>query len=1458
MKNPSYDKRNDYDFQINDVDFVVPPTSISVHKEGLNYSIKSLRTKSSVKLASGNGIYHVQVNITVPPQELLSLHRLICQVKNNPFVYVKNAFLKDSLEIETGERTRNSNNIFFTLMGLNINNHPASPKSFIVELDLRYFNNKPYIENLEFFEDVKYGNFSVAGINASKGEKKLYSRVSDPKESKIYVRYSNYLQTEYLKKYFNINSNEHLYKETAMQLAQGKIRLDKVAEKESIIKAMYELSEETIVRTRSFINIKLDPDLESAIETIIKHKQDDKDKKGLAELINQKKGIIDTKLAIEKYENKSKFESPEILLDPNGDKISKEEITKATNGNALYDFIRYGKVEYLSENEQGIYEFKVMGEIKDEGGKNCPFIFLPAKMTLKSVNENSIEFMTTENEIFIIGKVENSSLNIFQHYRKHLRRQVNAGSPIAIFSDKETFTIKISKTLFNKLPYGKKIEEYKKAENKKAKKNIEKFKVLDRFISENFQPYIDRKFMSNNVYEAIVDINFRDYIDYRKEDEVYAKYDSNTVITGVNGSLRHITPSIPILGQETPTHQFLGSMEPSYQISFIGKGNFVTKRMPDSFLNLEKVRQDSQANAKAFSEIPDAANFAISSLITKLLGSYEASAAGGSLIRYGSGEVRHMKDKFNFSVNSMSTFTVEGQPNTYGLNMHFQETRSYKEEEIRPAYTNYAFGQNLSAEFFNEAMGTQIQVKEAEVEEFKALTYKKSEPLKVKKKTVTPQTRTVENSEDYKWMAWKTKYITADDWYSRPKKYDNNPKNVNDLKEDGREISIPLDKEMAKVKKYFVDKNYEGDLWKEPKKAPYSKLGSIKKESQDFVNPDYTAFALCKTVSLILDYLNILYPEVEITKNVRRNFNSTLRINSNINFVASRGNHKIGSAIDLKFRGINATEAGIYIYLMQRLGYIPDYLNKGRSGVFLGMGFYGSKTHLNRIKDGGYNYLHLDLNAKPISKFVIEDNGTQNVFHVPVVWRNSLRSWAYENYYFNQKSDSNGLYNSKPHIGHILGRMKRREDIDKNTYADNLLKPFGFETMKTYRERLEAAHEKLIGSKPTVPEGKNLINFWETKLKKIVSEQENIDINNLELNLPSNHEYGANFTIATNVKYMPINLNSEDATNKNWYPASTIKFVAAIGCVYNLITNHNAYNVDDINLIFTTNNKRQETKSLKTILEKAIKESDNDSYSLSVAIATHKYISNELLEGNSIVIRRPFGRGFNGKGSLKYTREKSRWKGYADIIVRDSSGSEISKIDYNSKSHENSTISSRGSSEGTVEDFTKFMMEFIDDIHPEEVFGKINEEEYTSVEKNKQLIEFLKSCLAADKSHYQTNTAEQIKGDLQNKLKYSILNYSGFNEDEFTIYHKPGLSSTNITYDKSKPKKYFASDCLYFKNNKEEKDSFGITLWGEGGSSYRNREFMTSDSNGTYVSLTKLLGYCIKYSAELKKYLKEE
>ena len=65
------------------------------------------------------------------------------------------------------------------------------------------------------------------------------------------------------------------------------------------------------------------------------------------------------------------------------------------------------------------------------------------------------------------------------------------------------------------------------------------------------------------------------------------------------------------------------------------------------------------------------------------------------------------------------------------MNIHLQETRSYKEEEIRPAFNNYV-NKNLSAEFFNQVLGSKIKIPKniTEPERFKTNNPKiQSSPL---------------------------------------------------------------------------------------------------------------------------------------------------------------------------------------------------------------------------------------------------------------------------------------------------------------------------------------------------------------------------------------------------------------------------------------------------------------------------------------------------------------------------------------------------------------------------------------------------------------------------------------------------------------------------------------------------------------------------------------------------------
>lgn len=237
-------KKISENFSINDIELSIDPTQISVYKEGLNYSWKTLRTKASSKIINGNSIFHLKLQLVFTRSMILELHRLICQTRNSPYVQINNRFVSDSVH-----SLNSSKPTFFSLNSMQIVPRANSPYTIDVELDLRYFNHKVYSgESLNFKEHFESKPFLKEGktfiktfdvfnenkvvdleINNTFSERNSKRRsksleVSDTflkinpynytskrplaKDSKAYVRYSNFLQIKSLKENFAFSEEE--------------------------------------------------------------------------------------------------------------------------------------------------------------------------------------------------------------------------------------------------------------------------------------------------------------------------------------------------------------------------------------------------------------------------------------------------------------------------------------------------------------------------------------------------------------------------------------------------------------------------------------------------------------------------------------------------------------------------------------------------------------------------------------------------------------------------------------------------------------------------------------------------------------------------------------------------------------------------------------------------------------------------------------------------------------------------------------------------------------------------------------------------------------------------------------------------------------------------------------------------------------------------------------------------
>ena len=136
-------------FVINDISLTIPPTNISVRKEDLTYQWRTLRTKSATKIPTGHGQVTAHLSIPFTSTQFLSLHRLITQFRHSPFCYVDNRYLRESIVPEWPYHQ----NMAFTMTNIHLAPYPGSSDTWIVELDLVWFNYAPFMHNYLFRED---------------------------------------------------------------------------------------------------------------------------------------------------------------------------------------------------------------------------------------------------------------------------------------------------------------------------------------------------------------------------------------------------------------------------------------------------------------------------------------------------------------------------------------------------------------------------------------------------------------------------------------------------------------------------------------------------------------------------------------------------------------------------------------------------------------------------------------------------------------------------------------------------------------------------------------------------------------------------------------------------------------------------------------------------------------------------------------------------------------------------------------------------------------------------------------------------------------------------------------------------------------------------------------------------------------------------------------------------------
>ena len=158
-------KRKDV-FVLNDIAFVIPPTSISVQKEDLSYSWKTIRSPATTKVPTGHGAIRVAVVIPFLNNSLIDFHRLRVQIRHNPFVFVENRFLRESIiPEEPGVKS-----MAFAVDSFNISTMSGTTDAWIVQLGMSWFNYAPYGPNFLFRSEWETNDLTEYEVDSDEPE----------------------------------------------------------------------------------------------------------------------------------------------------------------------------------------------------------------------------------------------------------------------------------------------------------------------------------------------------------------------------------------------------------------------------------------------------------------------------------------------------------------------------------------------------------------------------------------------------------------------------------------------------------------------------------------------------------------------------------------------------------------------------------------------------------------------------------------------------------------------------------------------------------------------------------------------------------------------------------------------------------------------------------------------------------------------------------------------------------------------------------------------------------------------------------------------------------------------------------------------------------------------------------------------------------------------------------------
>lgn len=131
-------------FVINDIQFTINPTDISISDDPYHLKDWTMRTNGMSKVKSGRSVISINVSLPFVGTEEINtkLRRLVAQVRTIPICYVDNQLIRQVISPEDYKAS-----MAVVVTNMSIMTHPESPDMLVANVSMEAFNYKVFSEN---------------------------------------------------------------------------------------------------------------------------------------------------------------------------------------------------------------------------------------------------------------------------------------------------------------------------------------------------------------------------------------------------------------------------------------------------------------------------------------------------------------------------------------------------------------------------------------------------------------------------------------------------------------------------------------------------------------------------------------------------------------------------------------------------------------------------------------------------------------------------------------------------------------------------------------------------------------------------------------------------------------------------------------------------------------------------------------------------------------------------------------------------------------------------------------------------------------------------------------------------------------------------------------------------------------------------------------------------------------